>query len=233
MCTETTSPPSARSGSYTRGEVADGGLRGGRQALGAAQLLEEGVVVGDVRLGHRAIAAEHDVERHDVDPVPLHDVAREVRGAVRDHGDASHAPGSLSRLDSRPEVEAMSSRAARRRSKPASTRAWRSSCARATRCIAQPRDRATRRWPTWTITRPISATELHDEELDETAEIFFDEEERRIAEARRALASGHLRHLLACGRQIEAQRLDAVPEAVRCLDDQRHFEGLHRQQTRI
>ncbi len=77
------------------------------------------------------------------------------------------------------------------------------------------------------------ATELHDEEVDQTAEIFFGEEERRIAEAHRALARGTYGICVACGRQIEAQRLAAVPEAVRCLDDQRHFEGLHRQQTRI
>ena len=56
-------PAAART---TRGEVADRGLRGGGQALGAAQLLEERVVVGDLRLGHRAVAAEHHVERHHV-----------------------------------------------------------------------------------------------------------------------------------------------------------------------
>ena len=87
------------------GEVAHRGLRGGRQALGRPQLLEERVVVGDVRLGHGAVAAEDDVERHDVDPVPLDDIRREVRGAVRDDRDASHARGSLFRLDSRTEVE--------------------------------------------------------------------------------------------------------------------------------
>ncbi len=76
-------------------------------------------------------------------------------------------------------------------------------------------------------------TELHDEELDETAGIFFTEVEARIAEARRALAAGTYGTCSVCGREIEAGRLEAVPEAVRCLDDQRHFEGLHRMQTRI
>ena len=75
-------------------------------------------------------------------------------------------------------------------------------------------------------------TELHDEELDQTTEILFAEEERRIDEARRALAQGTYGFCIVCGRQIEAKRLDAVPEAVRCIDDQRHFEGLHRQRTR-
>ena len=76
-------------------------------------------------------------------------------------------------------------------------------------------------------------TELHDQELDETTEIFLSEEERRIGEARRALAKGTYGTCQTCGREIPAERLAAVPEAVRCLDCQRHFEGLHRQQTRI
>ena len=75
-------------------------------------------------------------------------------------------------------------------------------------------------------------TDLHDEELDETAAIFFDEEARRIAEARRALASGSYGICAVCGRPIEPERLRAVPEAVRCIEDQRRFEGRHRQQTR-
>jgi RNA polymerase-binding transcription factor DksA len=77
------------------------------------------------------------------------------------------------------------------------------------------------------------ATDLHDEELDETAAIFFDEEDRRIAEARRALANGSYGFCQECGRPIEPERLRAVPEAVRCIEDQRRFEGWHRQQTRI
>jgi RNA polymerase-binding transcription factor DksA len=75
-------------------------------------------------------------------------------------------------------------------------------------------------------------TETHEEELGETAEILFDEEERRIAEARRALADGSYGICVNCHRQIPPERLQAVPEAVRCLDCQRLFEGLHRQHTR-
>jgi RNA polymerase-binding transcription factor DksA len=75
------------------------------------------------------------------------------------------------------------------------------------------------------------ASDLHDEELDETTAIFLEEEERRIAEARRALADGSYGTCKGCGREIPAERLQAVPEAVRCLDCQRHFEGRHRQQT--
>jgi DnaK suppressor protein len=75
------------------------------------------------------------------------------------------------------------------------------------------------------------ATELHDEELSETTLIFLDEEERRIAEARRALADGSYGICKDCHRDIPAARLEAMPEAVRCVDCQRLFEGRHRQQA--
>jgi RNA polymerase-binding transcription factor DksA len=74
-------------------------------------------------------------------------------------------------------------------------------------------------------------SETHDEELDQTTVIFLEEEERRIQEARRALADGSYGLCKGCGRTIHAERLLAVPEAVRCLDCQRHFEGRHRQRT--
>jgi DnaK suppressor protein len=75
------------------------------------------------------------------------------------------------------------------------------------------------------------ATDLHDEELSETTEIFLEEEARRIAEARRALADGSYGTCKDCHRKIPAARLEAVPEAVRCLECQRLFEGRHRQRT--
>ena len=75
------------------------------------------------------------------------------------------------------------------------------------------------------------ATALHEEELEETERIFIDEDERRIVEARRALADGSYGTCSGCGRPIPVERLQAVPEAIRCLDCQRHFEGRHRQQT--
>jgi len=72
-------------------------------------------------------------------------------------------------------------------------------------------------------------TETHERELEVTTAIFLDEEERRIGEARRALADGTYGTCIGCGAQIPSARLAAVPEAVRCLDCQRHFEGLHSQ----
>jgi RNA polymerase-binding transcription factor DksA len=77
------------------------------------------------------------------------------------------------------------------------------------------------------------AGELLEEEIEQTEEIFIEEGERRIAEARRALADGTYGTCRDCGQEIPAARLEAVPEAVRCVGCQRRFEGRHRQQTRV
>jgi DnaK suppressor protein len=77
------------------------------------------------------------------------------------------------------------------------------------------------------------AGDLLEEEMEETEEIFLEEGERRIAEARRALADGSYGTCKDCSRQIPPARLEAVPEAVRCVDCQRLFEGRHRQQMRV
>jgi DnaK suppressor protein len=78
-----------------------------------------------------------------------------------------------------------------------------------------------------------TATDLLEEEIEETEEIFLDEGERRIAEARRALADGSYGVCKDCASEIPPARLEAVPEAVRCVVCQRLFEGRHRQQTRL
>ena len=75
------------------------------------------------------------------------------------------------------------------------------------------------------------ASELHDEELDETTEIFLEDERTRIADARRALADGTYGTCRDCGREIPPERLRVMPEAVRCVDCQRHYEALHRQRA--
>jgi RNA polymerase-binding transcription factor DksA len=76
-------------------------------------------------------------------------------------------------------------------------------------------------------------SELHDEELDETTELFLEEEERRIVEARRALADGSYGSCRECGQPIQPERLHAVPEAVRCISCQRRFEGGQRQRAPV
>jgi RNA polymerase-binding transcription factor DksA len=75
-------------------------------------------------------------------------------------------------------------------------------------------------------------SETHDREVDATTEIFLEEEERRIGEARRALADGSYGLCRGCGREIPKGRLKAMPEAVLCIDCQRHFEAGHRQNMR-
>jgi DnaK suppressor protein len=77
-----------------------------------------------------------------------------------------------------------------------------------------------------------TAGDLLEEEIEETEEIFLQEGERRIAEARRALAEGSYGICKDCGCEIPPARLEAAPEAVRCVDCQRLFEGRHRQQMR-
>ncbi|MFN2616064.1 MAG: TraR/DksA family transcriptional regulator [Thermoleophilaceae bacterium] len=78
-----------------------------------------------------------------------------------------------------------------------------------------------------------TGSELHDEEVDETTELFLDEEEQRIAEARQALADGSYGRCRDCGQPIQPERLEAVPEAVRCISCQRRFEGGHRQRAQV
>jgi RNA polymerase-binding transcription factor DksA len=72
-------------------------------------------------------------------------------------------------------------------------------------------------------------SELHEQEVDLTTEVFLDEEARRIAEALHALEAGTYGTCIVCGREIPPERLKAVPEAVRCLQHQREFEAEHRQ----
>jgi RNA polymerase-binding transcription factor DksA len=77
------------------------------------------------------------------------------------------------------------------------------------------------------------ASDLYEEELEETERMLLEAEERRIDDARRALAEGTYGTCRNCGQPIPPERLDAAPEAVRCLDCQRHFEGHHRQRASI
>lgn len=72
-------------------------------------------------------------------------------------------------------------------------------------------------------------TETHEQELEASTDVYLEEEERRIAEARRALDAGTYGRCADCGLDIPPERLEAVPEAIRCIDCQRRLEGYHRQ----
>jgi RNA polymerase-binding transcription factor DksA len=72
-------------------------------------------------------------------------------------------------------------------------------------------------------------TETFEQELDETTLVILDEEERRVNEARAALAAGRYGICVDCGKEIPAARLEAIPETVRCVEDQRIYEARLRQ----
>ncbi|MBV9212918.1 MAG: TraR/DksA C4-type zinc finger protein [Actinobacteria bacterium] len=72
-------------------------------------------------------------------------------------------------------------------------------------------------------------TETFVQELDETTSMILDEEEQRVKDARRALDEGRYGICVDCGKEIPTERLEAMPESIRCLDDQRQFEAMLRQ----
>jgi RNA polymerase-binding transcription factor DksA len=72
-------------------------------------------------------------------------------------------------------------------------------------------------------------TETFETELDETTLMILEEEEKRVKEARQALEEGRYGICIDCGKEIPAARLEAIPESVRCLEDQRVYEARLRQ----
>lgn len=67
--------------------------------------------------------------------------------------------------------------------------------------------------------------DLQEQELDATTETFFEEEERRIVEAQKALEQGTYGTCADCGKEIPAARLEAMPATVRCVDCQRRHDA--------
>ncbi len=72
-------------------------------------------------------------------------------------------------------------------------------------------------------------SELHDEALDETTEMFLESEEHQIGAARCAVAAGTYGTCTDCGADIPSGRLEARPEATLCIDCQRHHDARQRQ----
>ena len=73
------------------------------------------------------------------------------------------------------------------------------------------------------------ATETHEQELDETTVMILDDERERVEIALRRLAEGEYGKCIDCGKEIPGERLEAAPEAIRCIEHQREYEGRHRQ----
>lgn len=72
-------------------------------------------------------------------------------------------------------------------------------------------------------------TETFMQEMDETTEMILEEEASRVRQAREALENGTYGTCVDCGKEIPAARLDAIPESVRCVEDQRAYEARLRQ----
>ena len=68
-------------------------------------------------------------------------------------------------------------------------------------------------------------TETHEQQLDETTDMILAAEAENVETALARLASGDYGMCLDCGKEIPAARLEAIPEAVRCIDDQARYEG--------
>jgi RNA polymerase-binding transcription factor DksA len=72
-------------------------------------------------------------------------------------------------------------------------------------------------------------TETFMQEMDETTEMILDEEASRVKEAREALEAGKYGVCVVCGKDIPPERLEAIPESVRCVEHQREYEARLRQ----
>ena len=68
-------------------------------------------------------------------------------------------------------------------------------------------------------------TETFMQEMDETTELILDDEAKRVKEARQALEDGKYGVCVDCGKEIPAERLEAMPETIRCVEHQREYEA--------
>ena len=68
-------------------------------------------------------------------------------------------------------------------------------------------------------------TEMHEQELDHTTEMLLADEAQNIELAQQRLAEGAYGTCVDCGKDIPPERLEAIPEAIRCIDDQNRYEA--------
>jgi RNA polymerase-binding transcription factor DksA len=68
-------------------------------------------------------------------------------------------------------------------------------------------------------------TETLEQEMDETKAIILDQEKEMVELALARLTEGKYGICVDCGEEIPAARLDAQPEAIRCVEDQRRYEA--------
>lgn len=68
-------------------------------------------------------------------------------------------------------------------------------------------------------------TETFEQELDESTDMILEEEGRRVKEAQQALAEGKYGVCVVCAKEIPPERLEAIPETVRCIEHQREHDA--------
>jgi DnaK suppressor protein len=68
-------------------------------------------------------------------------------------------------------------------------------------------------------------TETHEQELDETTDMMLAAEAENVEIALARLASGDYGTCVDCGKEIPRERLEAIPEAIRCIEDQARYEA--------
>jgi len=70
-------------------------------------------------------------------------------------------------------------------------------------------------------------TETLEQSMDEAKRAILHDERNAVEQALQRLEEGSYGTCVDCGREIPAGRLQAQPEAIRCVDDQRRFEAAH------
>ena len=73
-----------------------------------------------------------------------------------------------------------------------------------------------------------SGTDTHDLELDASTELMLADEAEQVAIAQQRLEDGTYGTCIDCGEEIPEARLEANPEAIRCIKDQERYEGERR-----
>jgi DnaK suppressor protein len=68
-------------------------------------------------------------------------------------------------------------------------------------------------------------TETHEQELDETTDMMLTADAENVEIALARLAKGDYGRCVDCGKEIPRERLEAIPEAIRCIEDQARYEA--------
>jgi DnaK suppressor protein len=68
-------------------------------------------------------------------------------------------------------------------------------------------------------------TETLEQEIDTSTDLMLSEEAKLVEIAQQRLAEGTYGICVDCGEEIPAERLEAIPEAIRCIKDQNRYEA--------